>query len=77
MVGFGADLLAEAAENYMRHLMIYSFTSEDELRELFASADFAFERLTPVAVAGKVGQPQAGPGTSQSATYAEFVATRV
>lgn len=39
-----ARQLAEGAENYMRHLKFYSLTSEDELRTLFAEAEFIATR---------------------------------
>jgi len=77
VVGVDAEQLAAAAENYMRRMKSFSFTSEDELRTLFTASGFAFDMLNIVTVAGNVGRPQAGPGTSQSAEYAEFVATRV
>lgn len=77
VLGVDAEQLAAAAETYMRRLMIYSLTSEDELRTLFTASGFAFDRLDIVTVAGQVGRHQAGPGTSQSAEYAEFIATRL
>ncbi|MBT5040130.1 MAG: class I SAM-dependent methyltransferase [Rhodospirillaceae bacterium] len=70
------DQLAEAAGNYIRRRKHYSLRSESELRTLFNEADFAFDRFDLVAVKGKFSPSQSGPGTSQSATYAEFVATR-
>ena len=77
VIGIEAQLLAEAAEKYVARLKNYSLRSEEELRALFTAAGFVFDRLDPVAVKGKVGHPQVGAGTSQSATYAEFVARRV
>jgi len=76
VLGIDAGELAEAAENYVGRVKNYSLRSEAELRALFTDAGFAFDRLDPVAVKGKSGQPQVGAGTSRSATYAEFVARR-
>ena len=76
VLGVDAEQLAEAAENYMRRLLIYSLTSEAESRTLFTASGFTFDSLDIVIVAGKIGRPEAGPGTSQSADYAEFIATR-
>ena len=77
VLGVDAAQLAAAAENYMRRMKSFSLTSENELRTLFTASGFAFDMLNIVTVAGKVGQPEAGPGTSQSAEYAEFIATRM
>ena len=76
VLGIDAEQLAAAAENYMRRMKSFSLTSEDELRTLFTASGFTFDMLNIVTVAGRVGRPQAGPGTSQSAEYAEFIATR-
>ncbi len=75
--GIDAEQMAQAAEDYMKRLMVYSLTSEDQLRYLFTASGFTFDALEMVTVEGKVGQRQAGPGTSQSASYAEFTATRM
>ena len=75
-IGIDADEMADAAVNYISRLKNYSLRSEQELRSLFGQADFTFDELNLVAVKGKNGNPQAGAGTSQDASYAEFITSR-
>jgi hypothetical protein len=70
------DELVAAARQYTQRLVLHPTRSVDEVAGLFEGGGFIIERLDVRTVTGAVRGGGSGPGTSQTATYAEVVAVR-
>lgn len=77
VLDLGPDELEAAAREYTRRLVLHPTRSVEEVTRLFEEGGFTVDRLDVRTVPGTVRGGASGPGTSQTATYAEIVATRV
>jgi len=70
------DEIAEAARQYAERSKTFSIRTEEEVVGLFEDGGFALERFDLIEAGGTLSSGRSGPGTAQTATYAEIVAVR-
>lgn len=75
--GLAPATVFERALRYAECMLSWPYASAQHLVADLEAGGFAVEQLGIVEVPGRLAPGAAGAGTSQSATYAEFVASRI
>ena len=75
-LGIDPDEIADEAKKYAERLKLYCCKTEHEVIALFEDGGFDIERLDLIELGGKFAAGKTGPGTAQTAIYAEIVAVR-